>query len=321
MDAIFFGSAEDAFFDFDSIAKTRTLQYPMMPDVLASKLNNSALLRIPPKQNGEIRILSADIALMASKKHNNDAAAIYINSMSLTKAGRHTCNIVYTETHEGLRTDAQALIIRKLFDDYQCDYLVLDCQGLGLGVYDCLATEMVDPNTGDVYPPLSCCNDPVMAARCTDMSARKVIWSIKASLQFNSDCAFLLREGFRSGRIRLLSTEYDAEELLGKIRGYSSLDDEDKIKLQLPYIETTLLINELVKLEHEEVGGKIRVYEHSGARKDRYSSLSYNYYVATQLETKMRKRAANSLDDMSHFIIKAPSRAGKAVNGRYGGDS
>lgn len=321
MCANFFGSAEDAFFDFDSIAKTRTLQYPMLPDALASKLNNSALLRIPPKQNGEIRILSADIALMASKKHNNDAAAIYINSMSLTKAGRHTCNIVYTETHEGLRTDAQALIIRKLFDDYQCDYLVLDCQGLGLGVYDCLATEMVDPNTGDVYPPLSCCNDPVMAARCTDSSARKVIWSIKASLQFNSDCAFLLREGFRSGRIRLLSTEYDAEELLGKIRGYSSLDDEDKIKLQLPYIETTLLINELVKLEHEEVGGKIRVYEHSGARKDRYSSLSYNYYVATQLETKMRKRAANSLDDMSHFIIKAPSRAGKAVNGRYGGDS
>ena len=45
--------------------------------------------------------------------------------------------------------------------------------------------------------------------------------------------------------------------------------------------------HELVKLQHEETSGRVRVFERSGMRKDRYSSLSYNYYVAIQLETKI----------------------------------
>lgn len=71
-----------------------------------------------------------------------------------TKAGRYISNIVYTESCEGLRTDDQALVIRKLFDEFACDHLVLDCSGLGLGVYDSLARDIVDPETGEisVYP-------------------------------------------------------------------------------------------------------------------------------------------------------------------------
>ena len=319
MDAIWYGSAEDAFFDFDAVSKTRTLRYPMLPDNLASKVNNSAALRIQHKQNGEKRILSADIALMSSKKNNNDATAIFINSMMPTRAGRYLNNIVYTATYEGLRTEVQALIIRKMFDDYACDYLVIDAQGVGAGVVDALMREIVDPDTGEVYPALSCCNNKEMAARCVDPNAPKVIWAIKASAQFNSDCAFLLREGFRSGRIRLLQNEYDADELLGSIKGYGGLSESEKMQLKLPYINTTLLIDELVKLEHEEVGGKVRIYEKSGARKDRYSSLSYNYYVAIQTEAKLAKRSAASIGDASPFIIKAPARpTERRGTGRYG---
>lgn len=126
MMAEFWGSAEGAFFDFETISKNRTLQYPMLPGRLAAKLGNSQKIHITPKQNGEIRILSADIALMSSKKHDNDATAIFLNSMMPTKAGRHVCNIPYTTTCEGWRTDDQALFIRKLFDEFSCDYLVLD---------------------------------------------------------------------------------------------------------------------------------------------------------------------------------------------------
>lgn len=316
MAAEFYGSAEGAFFDFNSISKNRRIKYPMLPDKVSSMLN-SPLLRIVPKQNGEIRILSADIALMSSRKHNNDATAIFINQLMPTKAGRYTSNIVYAESSEGLRTDDQALIIRRLYDEYLCDYIVLDANGIGLGVFDALARDIVDADTGEIYPALSCCNNPEMASRCTVPGAAKVIWAIKAGAQFNSDCAFLLREGFRSGRIRLLVNEYDAKELLDDIKGYASLDMADEMKIRLPYIHTTLLIDELVNLQHDESGGKVKIYEKSGARKDRYSSLSYNYYVAMQLEGKLSKRLNLDASANDMFVIKPPSQSGKAVNSTY----
>lgn len=305
MEAMWFGAEDGAFFDFDSISKNRRINYPMLPDKLASFLGNSQKIKIPPKVNGEKRILSADIALMSSKKHNNDASAVFINQMLPTKAGRYTSNIVYGDAFEGLHTEDQALVIRKLYDEFACDYIVLDCTGLGLGVYDALVRDMVDPDSGEVYPALSCCNNQEMADRCTTSGADKVIWAIKGSPTLNSDCAVLLREGFRGSKIRLLVTEYDAESLLSEIRGYDSLTPGEKIKLQMPYVHTTLLIDELVKLQHEETSGRVRVFERTGMRKDRYSSLSYNYYVALQLESKLgRHKGADCSDDI--FIFKPP---------------
>lgn len=318
MEALWYGNTEGAFFDYNSISKNRKIQYPMMPISLSTKLANASQLRILPKQPGELRILSADIALMSSKKNDNDATAIFINQLLLTKAGRYTSNIIYADASEGLRTDAQALIIRKLYDEYMCDYIVLDTNGIGLGVFDALAHEIVDQETGEIYPALSCVNDKSMADRCTVPGAEKVIWSVKASAQFNSDCAFLLREGFRSGRIRLLETEFDGEKSLSEIKGYDSLSHAEKILYQLPYIHTTLLIDELTRLQHEENGGRVRIYERTGSRKDRYSSLSYNYYVALQLENKISKRqtSVSGIDEM--FMVKAPNYTGKAVRNKYG---
>lgn len=316
MDALWYGSDGDSFFDSTSISKNRRIKYPMLPDKICSKITGGSPMRIQPKQNGEMRILSADIALMSSGKNKNDATAIFINQLTPTKMGRHISNIIYAETCEGLRTDDQALVIRRLFDEYNCDYLVLDCSGLGLGVYDALARDISDPDAGEIYPALSCCNNPDMAARCTSVNAQKVIWAIKGNLQFNSDCAFLLREGFRSGRIRLLIMEDEADVLLGDVKGYKALSPSEKLAFQLPYIHTTLLIDELTKLRHEETGGRVRLYEKSGMRKDRYSSLSYNFYVATQLENKLSKKQSASGDES--FIIKAPQYNRKAVSSIYG---
>ena len=306
MEALWFGDEDGAFFDFNSISKNRRINYPMLPDKYASMLGNNQKVKIPPKQNGEKRILSADIALMSSKKHNNDATAIFINQMLPSKSGRFTSNIVYSETFEGLHTEDQALAIRKLFKEFSCDYIVIDCTGLGLGVYDALVRDKVDPDTGEIFPALSCCNNQEMADRCTTKGAEKVIWAIKGNSALNSECAVLLREGFRSGKIRLLITEYDADNIsFPEIKGYNSLSQQNKLELLMPHIHTTLLINELVNLQHDESGGRVRIYEKTGMRKDRYSSLSYNYYVATQLESKVsRCHETNYSNDA--FIFKPP---------------
>lgn len=315
--ALFYGVADGSFFDFDSVAKNRKIAYPMLPEKYASMLSNNAKIRIVPKQAGELRILSADIALMSSRKNNNDATAIFINQLMPTKAGKYSNNIVYCDCYEGMHTEDQALVIRKLYEEFQCDYIVLDCASAGLGIFDALAREMYDVESGEIYPPLSCCNDSTMAERCSSRDADKVIWSIKANANLNSECAILLREGFRSGKVRLLVQEYEGEQNMSELKGFSSLSPMQKEKIKIPYINTTLLINELINLQHDESGGKVKIKEKAGMRKDRYSSLSYNYYVSTILESRLRRKTNNQIPDDA-FIIKAPKNIRKAVSNNRG---
>lgn len=304
--AEFYGDSEGSFFNYESVAKNRKIQYPMLPGRLCVKLANSSKIRIQPKTTGEKRLLSVDIALMSSNKHKNDASAIFINQLLPTKANRYINNIIYTETSEGLRTEEQALQIRKLFEEYECDYIVIDCKGVGLGVYDALASDITDVESGEIYPALSCCNNPDMAARCTNRNAEKAIWAINGAARFNSDCAVMLREGFKSGKIRLLVTEYDGEKALSSIKGYNNLNASEQTELTLAYVNTTLLINELINLQYEEPNGLIKIIEKSGMRKDRYSSLSYNYWVACQLEKNIRKKSSNDDDVRDVFMFRAP---------------
>ena len=159
---------------------------------------------------------------------------------------------------------------------------------------------------GTVYPPLSCCNDQVYADRCIDKSAPKVIWAIQATAQFNNDMYLNLRDGFQQGYINLLVNEFEAEENFKAIRGYSSMSQADKTRLQMPFIHTTLLVNELINLEYESKGANIKVFEKSGMRKDRVSSVGYNYWVQKQLSLKLKKPKGKSFDPAQAFQIRQP---------------
>ena len=305
MEALFFGQSDGGLFNFDELDRNRKIRYPYYPKSQGHKLSDKRLY-IPAKQTGELRLLSADIALMSSAKNNNDATSIFINQMLPTTNNRYINNIVFTDNNEGLRTDAQALTIRRYFSDYECDYLILDVRGLGIGVMDALMSDIYDTDTGITYGALSCYNNEELAKRCTVPRAPKVIWAVQGSPEFNSQCALGLREAFRQGFVRLLISEFDAEDALAEIRGYSGLSPADEVLLKLPYIHTSLLINEMINLEYETKNGVVRVKEKSGMRKDRYSSLSYNIFVARILERELlQAKSKKSMEELV-FRFRAP---------------
>lgn len=307
MDCLFFGDTEGAFFSFDDIGCRRTLQTAVYPP---SFINNKTY-KIPELATNERRIMSVDVALMASNKHRNDASAIIINSAIPTNNNNYVSNIIYLENHEGLNTDELALVIRRLFRLYKCTDLVVDTNGSGLGVFDALIRDMVDPETGELYGALSCCNDKDMAARCKVANAPEVIWSIKASASFNNEICILLRSGFKQGKINLLVSEFEAEEILkDKIKGYAKMQPFEQLQYKMPYIQTTLLIYELTKLEYEIKGTNIKIIEKTGMRKDRYSSLAYNYWVQCQLEREILQKPQVSFD------IKSYAKQMKKLNKR-----
>ena len=286
MECLFFGQSNGGLYSFDEIDKNRRRADPLFPKSSEYKLTDKRL-QLPPKLPGEIRVVSADIALMSSSKYDNDATSIFVNQMLPMGNGKYISNIIYAQNDEGLRTDVQALRIRRIFEEYQGDYLVLDAKGLGLGVVDAIMGDMFDTENGVTYPALSCCNNEEIAKRCAVKDAPKKIYAVQGNPEFNSQCALGLREALKQGQVRLLVSEYDADELLGAIKGYTNLSAEEALAYRLPYIHTSLLINELVNLEYEAKNGVVRVKEKSGMRKDRYSSLSYNIFVAKLLEREM----------------------------------
>ena len=304
MGAEFYGDSDGAFFRYDDISQCRKIKTPYYPIDFYDKRG----INVPELGIGERRVLSVDVALMASKKHNNDAAAVTINVALPNGDTGYINNIVYVETFEGLTTDELGLTIMRYFYHYKCTDLVLDSSGNGLGVYDVIIKETYDPQLGITYDALCACNDENMASRCKVKNAKKCVWCIKASADFNSNAATALRAGFKNGNINLLVSEYDADEIIKKTKGYSKMSAKEQAVLNLPYVQTSLLINEMINLEHEISNNKVKLKERSGMRKDRFSSLEYSYWVVQELGLKLRPKKQDNSQIFSQFRFRQPKK-------------
>ena len=308
----FWGESEDAFFTYESLTNSRLVQKAFYPSWVVDKVG-MANLRAPIKKEGEIRLVCADIAVMPSKKNKNDATTIDILQLVPTKNGQYTRNLVYSVNIEGAHSGVQALEIRKLYEDFECDYIVMDANGVGTGPYDYLVSDLVDPDTGEIYPAFTCKNDDIMASRYQGAAKNppKVIYSIKATAEFNSVCAQQLRDNINRKKTRLLVTEFDADMDFKRSKAFKALDEEQKAELLKPFVQTTLTINEIVNLEYEVVNNKIRISEKGKNRKDRYSALAYGNYVASELEREIvKKKNLQSSLQKKEFIFRKPKLRG-----------
>ena len=304
MGAEWFGDTDGAFFKFDDISPRRKIRNSFYP----LEIYRNHKIKIPELVTNERRILSVDVALLASKKHNNDAAALIINSAIPTDKNDYISNIVYIETHEGMTTDELGILTMRLFYQFKCTDLVLDTNGQGIGVYDFIIKPQYDADYGVTYDAMTCINDDNMADRCKVRGANKVIWSVKATADFNNKAALALRAGFQNGSINLLTSEFEAEELVKKIRGYSKMSSMEQSMLKLPYIQTSLMVNELINLDHEIKGTNIRIIERPGMRKDRFSALEYNFKICQDLALKLKPKNQSSQDISKLFSIRAPKK-------------
>lgn len=311
-ECIFFGENESAFFELADLQKARRVNSAIYPQDIYSRIGQHGFM-FPQKKDGEIRILTVDVALMGGKK--NDATAIFMIQLIpyTTTSGqqRFRRNVVSADALDGGHTGVQALSVRRLYHDLDCDYIVLDCLNAGVGIYDRLVEEIYDSERVETYEALTCMNDDVLAARCIDEAAKPVIYAIKGSSQFNSDAAIALRDDIKQGTIRLLVGEEDAERMLNNNKWFKTLDTETRVALLLPYVHTTLLVDEMIGLSSEFYNGRVRLKEQASKRKDRYSSLSYGNMFARTLERTTIQETVKSSQITDIFKFRAPSTRAK----------
>lgn len=292
------------FFNYQMLTKNQREKacfYPRMDaDVTAKKKNQFAV----KKQQGEIRIISCDIAFVDSKRNDNSVSACIrlipetIEYSSASADGERTTTksgyrriVSYIEAHKGCDVDKQAIRIKQLYADFDADYVVLDTRNGGITLYDRLAKVLFDEDRRVEYKPWVCMNDDNIANRVKVGGAESIIYAISASVKLNSDIAMTMRDALVSERIDLL-IDYSiaVDDVLSKIPEYVGASDaEDMIFYEKPYLETRQLIGEMVELEYE-VGkdtGVFRLHESSTNTKDRYTAVSYGNYFASLLENDM----------------------------------
>lgn len=297
MEAMFFGESEKAFFKFADLEKNRVLTKPIYPKSFYNILRNKEFKYIE-KELGEIRIITCDISGMSSSKNNNDASVFtvirLVPSRNKLSYDKYVC---YIESLEGGHSQIQALKIRKLYEEFDCDYIVLDTQSFGLSIFDNLATNLYDKEFDKEYEALNCINDDEMAKRCFVENAPKVVYSIKADARLNNDMHVYVRDDFKRGKLRLLINENECKEVLSKIKGYDELPKEEQLDFQMPYFQTSFLVNEMINLERVDTDNNlIKLKEPSTKRKDRYSSLGYGIYIAKLLESQLKPKKTSDVD-------------------------
>ncbi|MFC8151876.1 terminase large subunit domain-containing protein [Bacillus paralicheniformis] len=290
---LMYGQSSNALFKLEDITKNRTLKKPFYPikNIDYSTLKNKRKEKL---KDGEIRILSVDVALMGGNANDNTV----ITCLRLLPNGdTYQRKIPYIETIEGKHTDDQAIRIKQLFEDFQASYVALDAHGNGMSIYDALAKVNYDEERDVEYDAWCSYNDEEMKKRAKTPNPLPVVFTIKSNGKLNHEIATSLRVNLQSSNIELLISEIEGSDFLSDKKHYQKASIEEKALMKTPYIQTTMLVNELVNLEHEIVGGYVRIKEKSGKRKDRYSSLAYGNYLAKLLEGENLSTQEYDIDD------------------------
>ena len=278
-----------AFFTYSMLMDNQTLRQVFYPrnhkDVKYHKKNKYAI----PKQDGEIRVISCDIAFVEGKQNDN---SIYSCIRGIPESLTYTTENSEIEVKQGYKrqysyiesnqigdTTKQAIRIRQLYEDFEADYIVLDCRNGGLQILYTLGKTLYDEERGVEYPPLKCMNNDTYAEVVRSPNAPAVIYAINATQQLNSEIAYSFRRSLMEHRSEFLVNYNIAKEsILSENEDYmNEFNVEVQLEYERPFLETQAMISECAELLYEKSPqtGVVKIYEQGGNRKDRYTACSY----------------------------------------------
>ena len=290
-----------AFFTYSMLMDNQTLRQVFYPrnhkDVKYHKKNKYAI----PKQDGEIRVISCDIAFVEGKQNDN---SIYSCIRGIPESLTYTTENSEIEVKQGYKrqysyiesnqigdTTKQAIRIRQLYEDFEADYIVLDCRNGGLQILYTLGKTLYDEERGVEYPTLKCMNNDTYADVVKNPNAPAVIYAINATQQLNSEIAYSFRRSLMEHRSEFLVNYNIAKEsILSENEDYmNEFNVEAQLEYERPFLETQAMISECAELLYEKSPqtGVVKIYEQGGNRKDRYTSCSYASHFFDHLEIDM----------------------------------
>ena len=275
------GTIEDAFFNGDAFDKNRTLQKPEYEHSGRSSVQS-------------FYVVSADIG----RKGCDTVACVFkVTPQSMGAAIKSLVNI-YTFSDEHFEN--QAIQLKKLYYKYKARRLVIDGNGLGIGLVDYMVKTQTDPVTNDVYPDFGVYNDDEQYYKKyrTEHTEDNAMYIVKANAPINTEAHSNAQVQLTSGKVKLLIDERVAKtKLLGTKVG-QNMKPEERAEYLKPFTLTSILKDEMLNLREENEGVNIILKQYNkGIRKDKFSAFEYGlYYIKQEEENKKKKKKFNAAE-------------------------
>ena len=277
--SIWSGSSDESWFNFDKLQKYRKIKNP------------EKRAKFRPDTNS-FYLISVDVGRI----HDQTVACVF--RVNIDGTGKHFVTLVnlmvLARTAQTKTFTQQAIDLKRLIRDFQPKEVVIDTNGLGVG----LADEMIKPQYdefGEFYPPYGFMNDDTYYA-IQPKEAQRILYGIKANGVLNSKIHGNAYSKLSSGQVRFLIKEQEAKNALMSTAAGQKMSVYKRVERLLPHEMTTKLFEEMANLRLKRTGNSTDiVLEQINPRypKDKYSSFAYGLYRIKELEeeyTKKRRR-------------------------------
>ena len=270
------GSSEDAWFSYEKLSKYR-------------KIKNPETHAISRPGSEQFYLLSVDVGRIS------DQTAVSVFRVNVTK-GKYYATlvnlIVLGRTPKTKPFSVQAVDLKKIIEAFNPREVVIDTNGLGVG----LADELIKPHydeMGNLLPAYGFINDDNYK-QIQPKDAPKILYGIKANQSLNSKIHGNCYSRLTSGLVRFLIKEQEAKSSLLATKTGQKMTTEERVMRLMPHEMTTKLFEEMSNLRLKRTGSSLDiVLERINSRfpKDKYSSFSYGLWRIKELEEESYSRS------------------------------
>lgn len=279
------GDAENAYFSVERFDRHRVLLQPEYE--YSGRSNKSAYY-----------VIGVDVG---RKGCTTEAVVIKVTPQAQGTSLKSVVNI-YTYDEEHFET--QAINLKKLFYKYKARKLVIDGNGLGIGLLDYMVKGQVDPETGDFLPDFGIDNDEDKFYKKykTENTELDAIYIIKANMPINTEAHSYVQTQLSSGKIKFLIDESQAKvKLLGTKIG-QTMEPEKRNEYLKPFVETTILREQMLNLIEDNEGVNIILkMANRSVGKDKFSAFEYALYYIKQEEDNRKRKRGRKISDFMFF--------------------
>lgn len=275
------GTVEDAFFNGEAFDHNRVLQ------------------KVEYEHSGRSSaqsyyIISVDVG------RKGCASVVCVIKVTPQQVGGAYKSLVNLYTFNDDHFEDQAIKIKKLYYKYKARRIVIDANGLGIGLVDYLIKPQIDPATGDEYPDFGVYNDDENYYKKyrTNRTELDALYLIKANAPINTEAHANIQTQLSSGKLKFLIDEKTAKNKLLGTKVGEKMSPEQRNEYLRPYVLTSILREEMLNLREMNEGVNIILKQASKAiKKDTFSSLEYGlYYIKHEEEKKKKKKRFNAKD-------------------------
>lgn len=212
--------------------------------------------------------------------------------------------LVMLYSYEDEHFENQAIYLKKLYFKYKARALVIDANGLGIGLVDYMVKSQLDPETGEVLSDFGVMNDDEgfykkFKTADTEFDA---MYLVKANAPINTEAYAYCQAQMNSGKIKFLIDEQQAKVKLMGTKAGQAMDSNARATALMPFTLTTILREQMLNLVEENEGVNILLKRVSKTvPKDRFSAFIYGLYYIKQEEDRSRKRKKRNIKDMLFF--------------------